>query len=120
MKFIIIDPNPERRELMKSALARMYAGSGAVEVPRFSDAPAVVFDHPDTDMVFITNNTPTKRGVETAQQIKSAFPHLKVVLTGEIIGEKEARALGLDGSISTTDFSLEPLASFLKEKLYLH
>jgi len=105
MKFIIIEPDADTRRRIKAVLVLGLGNVQVVEVTRFSDATSVVFDNQDAAAVFITNNTPTGRGLSTALEIKSAFPELKVVLTSSHANGDHAKELGLDGFLSEGAFT---------------
>ncbi len=106
MKCVVIDPNEGIRKLFVSSLKQLLGDkTRIVEVLRFSDAKGAVFNNQDASMVFVKEDTPTGRGDETAQSIKTTFPNLKVVLTSSASGEQGAKKLGLDGFLKVAELS---------------
>jgi len=104
-KVVIIEPNPEVRDLLKTAVKAVTGEEiQTVEIPRFTDARGVVESHLDAQVVFVTLDAPTQRGGEVAREIKCAHPNLKVVLTSSVDGQRLADEFGLNGFLSKFDF----------------
>ncbi len=102
---MIIEPNAELRAEIAAALHRAFDELELVEVGRFSDAHAAVCDHLNTDMVFIACDSPTRQGVNVAQEIKSMNPALRVILMSATASPVTLQGLGLDGFLGKEEFA---------------